>query len=52
MKFSLAPTKGAGMEGGAEGKHTAKALLKSLQGGELDGTLELRICIAPVNQGR
>lgn len=27
-------TKRDGMEGGAEGKHTAKALLKSLQGGE------------------
>lgn len=30
------------MENGAEGEHTAKALLKLLQGEELDGNLQLR----------
>lgn len=40
------------MEGEAEWGHRSQAQLKSLRGGELGGSLQLRIYVTPGSQGR
>lgn len=47
-----ATAKEDGVGAGTELKHYSQALLESMQGMELDGSLQLINCIASVNHGR